>query len=218
MPRDWREQLGELSRTQKIVHLAMRMDSTDVSRLRGELVKIRRRAYEQELSIQAGRVGCAGSTGRLTTGPALSSLNEMSQEDAESIVNTYNYDLAIAIQAIRSETPSANRNTYASRLREWETNRNSWKLPQIAQYTENTARSRAQADFYKNNGIDGTAVLEPGTAKCPVCQGWINRGEIPLKEAMKAPGNFHPNCPHLWTVNPAQKVKRGECADLWVGE
>lgn len=215
--RDWQQQVDDFSNVMKLIHLAMRKDKQDAEKVRAELVKARRRAYEDELTIQAGRVGCAGQQGRLTKGPALNQLNEMSKTDAESIVNTYNYDLAMAIEAIKAETPSANRSLYVKRLTDWEESRNFWKIPQIAMYTENTARSQAQADFYRMNKLDGVATLEPKTAKEEICAGWIRRGEVPLKEALKNPGPFHPFCPHLWVIN-SERVPRQECPNLWMGE
>lgn len=217
MPRDWQAEITNLTNVQRLVHLAVRQDSVNVEQIRAELVKVRRRAYEQELSIQAARVGCAGRAGQLTVGPALTALNEQSKEDAKGIVNTYNAELVTAIQDIAAQLPSANRNVYVKRLEEWETKRNVWKSEQIARYSEGTARSMAQADFYRMNKLSGVAILEPGTAKEPICAGWINRGEVPLKEALKNPMPIHVNCVHLWTINP-ERVPKAECETLWVGE
>jgi hypothetical protein len=202
---------------QKLVHLMMRMVDSDRDTMRAELQKQRIRAYEDELTIQAGRVGCGGRRGRLVNGPALSDLNDMSITDAASIVNTYNYDLAAAILAIASDTPTANRNTYVKRLGAWEAKRREWKRGQIAQFTENSARSQAQQDFYRLNNIGGVAELQPESAECPVCQGWVQRGEVPLRVAENNPPPYHQNCPHSWACNP-DKVAKDECRDLWMGE
>lgn len=217
MPLDWGKALEPLSRVQKLVHLAMRYDSYDVDRIRTELLQTRRRAFEDELTIQAARAGCPGRSGMLTNGPILSELNEQCATDAASIANTYNYDLVGAIVTIRSETPTANRWVYAKRLREWEAKRAEWKVPQIALFTEMWARSRAQQAFYQYNGHLGVAFLEPKTAVCPVCLGLIARGEVPLSEAMSDPGPWHPNCPHYWRTIP-DRVHPDQCAILWMGE
>lgn len=216
--RDWQSLVDQMTRVQKLVHLAMRYDQVDQERIRGDLLRVRRLAYEDELNIQAANVGCPQRKARLQNGPILSALNGMSERDAKSIVNTYNYDLAIAIRYIAAEVPRANRYTYAARLREWDAKRSQWKTPQIAQFTELTARSLAQADFYKYNGsLMGIARLEPRSAKCPICQGWITRGSVPVRIAINNPAPYHPNCPHLWDITP-KRVAKSECPLLWMGE
>ena len=215
--RNWQGRVDDLPNVGKLVHLAMRMTGADVDRIKGELTKHRRRAYEDELTIQAGRVGCPGRRGRLTAGPSLSELSNQSQRDAESIVNTYNYDLSLAIEHIRAETPSANRHVYARRLSEWEQKRAAWKSAQISQYSEGTARALAQADFRRFNDITGYANLKPETAVCPVCQGWVKRGDVELQEAQNHPPPYHPNCPHLWVTFPNQ-VPKSECPVLLMGD
>lgn len=215
--RDWQSVVNGMSPVQKLVHLAMRMDSVDIDRTRTGLLKAMRRAYEDELTIQARRAGCDNRAGRLNNNDALTALNDAAGGDAESIVNTYNFDLAGAIVNIASETPSANRNTYVKRLMDWEDKRNTWKAGQIAGYTEGAARSMAQQDFFRFNNIGGTAELMPTEAVCPICQGWVNRGEVSLREAENNPPPYHANCPHLWETFPEQ-VPDDECADLWMGE
>lgn len=217
--RPWQTRVNDLeSRTTRLVHLAARMDVTDQSRLRESLLKAAVRAYADELTIQAARAGCPGRQGRLTTGAALTELNDKAKEDAASIVATYNYDLVSAIEHIKAQTPSANRNTYASRLAEWDLARNSWKSPQIAEYTEGYARSLAQRDFASMNNLGGVARLEPTTAKCEVCSGWIRRGDVPVREATANPPPYHPFCPHIFVTSYDPLVPKSECPLLWVGE
>lgn len=194
MPLNWQAAVDDLSDVGKLVHLVMRQDPYSISRVKNELLRDRRRYYEAELTDQARRVGCPGQVGRLTNSNILSELNLESARDATSIVNTYNADLASAIRYIRAETPTANRYVYAKRLGAWEQKRSSWKNNQIAQYTEGSARAKAQQDFHRNNGTFGVAVLLPKRAICPICIGWVNRGEVPLNIATNNPGPFHPNC------------------------
>jgi hypothetical protein len=196
----------------------MRWDQIDEDQKRVELLAQRRRAYEDELTIQVGRVGCPGRVGRLGNGAILSQINEVCAKDAASIVNTYNYDLAVAILQIGAETPTANRHVYVARLWDWQAARAEWKNKDITQYTEISARALAQQHFYQyNGGIMGYAVLEPGTAACPVCQGWIERGEIPLHEAQNHPPPYHVKCPHGWRTVP-DRIAAEECPLLWMGE
>lgn len=216
-PREPQDLIDQMSRVQIIVHLAMRWVTDDVERIRSELLRQRRTYYEAELTAQAARAGCLSRRGRLSEGLELTELNEMSQADAASITNTYNYDLARAILDIGAETPTANRWVYANRLQAWETERAAWKQAVIAQYTELTARSKAQSDFYKyNTNLIGVAILEPRVAVCPVCQGWIDRGEVPLEIATANPPPYHVQCVHAFSCDP-QRVAKRECLELWMG-
>jgi len=217
VPRDWQTLIGGMSDVQKLVHLAGRLDDFEVDRIKGELLREGRQAYEAELTRQAKKAGCPGRVGRLTGGPALVELNRLFEEHAKGIVNTYNYDLAGAIIAIRAETPTANRHVYARRVQDWETKRAAWKDAQIQQYTTGKARAMAQSDFFRLNNIGGVAVLKPGAAVCPVCQGWIDRGEISVREATNNPPPYHHNCPHRFTIIP-DRVPSDECRLLWMGE
>lgn len=217
MPRNWQAAVAELTDVQRLVHLASRYTIDDAERIRSELLRDRKRAYEDELTQQAARVGCPGRRGNLASGPSLSELNDMSKTDGESIVNSYNYDLAVAIANIGATVRTANRNTYAAKLRDWHNTREDWKAKQIGQYTENSARKIAQIDFYHfNQDAIGVATLQPTTASCPVCQGWIDRGEVPLRAAMNEPPPYHVNCPHRWHTQP-EKVAPDQCRLLWMG-
>jgi len=217
MARNWRIKVDDLSDVGRLVHLLFRQDDYDVDRVRGELLRDRRRYYEAELTMQAERIGCRGKVGRLSNGPILSELNDLSQRDATSIINTYNADLANAIAYIRAETPTANRYVYAKRLGEWEAKRASWKDAQIQQYTENSARTKAQQDFRQYNNAYGSAELLPKRAVCQVCQGWIDRGLVPLNIAMNHPPPYHVNCPHGWEIT-YERISPGECQELWMGQ
>lgn len=213
---DWQGRVDEFSNVMKLVHLAMRRDFVDEEQIRTELLEQGRRAYEDELTLQAKRMGC-DRVGQLLNGPILSELNETYTQHAASIANTYNYDLAAQVEVIRREVPTANRHVYAYRLRQWDEVRAAFKNEQIGQVTENYARSLAMQHFYQYNGSVGTAVLQPGSAVCPVCQGWIDRGEVPLPVAMGNPPPYHPSCPHYWETAPGQR-DTDACALLWMGE
>lgn len=217
MPRDVAQEVQSLSNIGRMVHLAARFDQVDEQRIQAELLTQRKRAYEDELSIQAERAGCGPRRARLGNNASLTALSEASKRDAASITNTYNYDLAVAIQAIRTEVPRANRFTYAKRLRDWEAARNRWKIPQIAQWTEASARTMAQRDFVAFNDARGEARLIPESAKEPICQGIIRRGWMPMATAMQFQVPVHINCPHIWQTR-YRRLNRSECNDLWMGQ
>jgi hypothetical protein len=217
MPLDWQAAVAQLSNIGKLVHLGMRRDPVDIEAMRASEVLKMRRIYEAELTDMAARVGCRGRRGRLANGPILSELNDQARTWAEGIANTYNYDLTSAINVIRTETPTANRFTYAKRLLAWHDERAKWKNAQISQHTEGWTRSKAQADFRLHNPMTGTAELQPKAAVCPICQGIVARGEIPLQEALRDPPPYHPNCPHQFMIH-ADKVPAATCDILWMGE
>lgn len=206
----------EFSDSMRLVHLAGRMDSVGSEDVRKELLQQRINAYEDELTLQAARVGCGARAGLLNDGVTLSRLHTASASDSESIANTYNYDLARAIKQIKLDVPRANRHTYAKRLGQWETTRREVKSKQITENTVGTARALAQSDFYTFNLVEGVAILEPGGAVCPICQGWINRGEVPIAEAKLNPPPYHINCPHFFVTMP-NRIAPGECDNLWMG-
>jgi hypothetical protein len=217
MPRNWQALVNEMSNVQRLVHLAARWDMVDEENWRGDILRRMRTAYDEELTIQAMRVGCAGRRGQLRNGPLLSALNDTAKGHAASIVNTYNYDLALFILNVGRQTPTANRFVYAKRYADWYTARSQWKDPQIGLMSMQVARTRAQQDFINQNGRMGSARLLPTTAVCPVCQGWINRGRVPLNVAMNNPGPFHQGCPHYWAIESG-RIPRDQCPDLWMGE
>jgi len=217
MALDWRARMEEFSPVMKLVHLAMRKDDVDEDETRTKLLKEGRRLFEDELTMQAARGGCPGRRGLLRNGPILTELNNVYTDHAKSITNTYNYDLAAQIAQIRQDVPTANRHVYAKRLRRWDEQRAELKTPVISQMTEAVARSLAQEAFYDHNGMSGYAELMPKTAVCPVCQGWINRGHVPLNVAMGHPPPYHIRCPHFWQTRPGQRTE-DECRLLWMGE
>ena len=222
MPKlDWRSIVADeaFSNVMRLVHLAARQDPYDEDAWRVDLLRARRRAYEDELTVQARNSGCLGRRGHLGNNEILTALNEDSKTDGVSIANTFNYYLANAIIRIRQETPRANRYTYAKRLREWEPGYWGWKRPQIDEWTDSTARTGAQQDFYRYNGAGmGSARLEPSTAVCPICKGWVARGTVELRVALTNPGPFHLNCfpPNAMVSLPdgtekqIDRIKQGE--------
>lgn len=216
---NWHTKVDKMRDVQKLSHLAARKDSFDVEHYRTGLVRMGRKEYQAELGNMAAQMGCPGRSGQLTSGPFLSELSDIYQTHAESIVNTYNYDLARQIENLYEQNHRGNRHYYAYHLRQWHTIRAQLKDPQIKMMTQGTATSLAQTHFYQMNGtMDAVAVLVPTVAVCPVCQGWIDRGEVPANEAINHPPPYHPNCPHKWNFKRADKLPPEHCELLWMGE
>lgn len=219
MPLNWQAliQSEGFTNVMRLVHLAVRMDSVNEDAYRAELVRTRRKAYEAAITEMAEEAGC-DRAGLLGEGPILTELNEASQRDASSIVNTYNYELGLAIIAIKEEVPKANRNTYVSRLRKWEQSRARWKDAQIAANTTLSARQKAQRDFININRVEGTVeLLGPDPAAEPVCQAALDMGRVPVEVANGIDMPAHLNCVHIWGSYKLDKLTGQECADLWLG-
>jgi hypothetical protein len=215
--RDWRAAIVDASPVMTLVHEAVRQDNFDTASIQAGLEQISRSFYNDELTLMAAAHGCDSRHGRLESGIIQSDIDADAATDATSIVNTYNYDLAVAIRHIRQEHPRANRYHYARYLTEWNEKRSSWKDKQIAMMTEGKARNRAQADFLqRNNLMDGNAHLLPIPAVCPICRGLVARGDVPIRVAYANPMPVHPNCPHLWHVD-GRELPEDRCATLWVG-
>jgi len=215
---DWRAAIDGFSRVMKLVHLAARYDMVDEGQIAAQLQVKGRIAYESELMIQAQRAGCPGRSAHLTNPAILAQLGEIYTAHAKSIVNTYNYDLATQIKVVRMAVPRANRFTYAKRIRDWDGARAQLKNPVISGVTDGVARSLAQEHFHAKNDTEGYAILKPIPAVCPVCQGWVARGKVPLDEALAHPPPYHPRCPHLWEIHTDKNRTPEECQLLWMGE
>lgn len=225
MPRNWQEvvQNEEFTPVQRLVHLAMRADAQQQSSIQASLLEVEKSSFETALTEMAKASGCTDRKGLLTDEGVLEQLNASSTEDSRSVVNTYNFDLATAIIGIRSMTPRANRFTYAKRLKEWDKNRSDWKSRQISMNSTLKARALAQAEFMSRNpDLDGFAILEgPNPAQEAICQGFLNRGRVPIQVALENPSPFHTGCPHTWRFvftrlgRKAQKDAR--CENMWLG-
>jgi len=217
--------ISQATFTQRLVYSVAKWRTAKISRLQSELLSVRTKAYNDELSIQAQHVGCPGRVGRLTNGNIVDTLTADSRRDAESVANTFNYFLAVEIVrtgetptgVVKRLLPVLRIPSYVRSIRSWAAGYWSFKTPQITQMAENSARAKAQQDFYQFNGQFGTAKLEPRTAVCPICQGWIDRGIVPLRVALNNPPPYHPGCPHYWDTRPA-KVAKEDCPLLWMGE
>lgn len=210
--------IRQMSTIQMFIYYIMRAHEVDVALAALEVLRNRIRVYEDEMTYQAVNVGCPGLQARLRNEVIHLEFREKAKEDAMSIANTYNYDVARAIVAIGVEMPTANRYVYASRLRKYLEVREAWKDPQVAQYTDNWAKAKAQHDFYVVNRLQlGYAVLVPVVAVCPICKAMIARGRVSLAVASNTRIPFHVNCPHVWNFYP-QRVLRDRCPYLWLGE
>lgn len=205
-----------LTNVGKLVHLAMRYDSVMVDRIAATLFDKMRQHYVDAVSSMARSVGCR-KTAHLSDSPELEQLRQNARAHAESIANTYNFDLTFAIETVRRESPRANRFTYSSRLATWEQTRAAWKDAQIALMTYQFATQLGKEHFMEHNaGIVNTegAILVPRRAAEANCQALIDAGVHPVDVIRQIPMPLHYNCVHQWRI---VKGDTPDCNQIWVG-
>jgi len=216
MSKAWQPLFDSTRPIVQLIHDQMRYDDTDRSRIQTDLIAIAIRAYESELIIQARRVGCTNTVARLTNPSILSTLENLAKFSADSIVNTYNYDLLVKLDSVLVNDPTISKTALVRELKSWDNSRKKAKIPVVQSSLEAEARSNAQIDFRRLNGPEGRAKLLPKKAVCPICQGWVNRGWVDAKVALTNPPPYHPNCPHVWEMD-YETFTESDCRQLWLG-
>lgn len=225
-PEDWKPVVSGMSKVQKVVHLAGRVDSVGQKEIADRLFKSARETYRQTIQDELNKAGCAGQKTIVPrAGRELSALRERANWAASSIANTYNLKLANEIIRIGNDTPSANRNTYAYRLFN---NSDSWdkrywaeKAQEVAEVESMTTINAGIADFYeRNKGLVevSEAFVVPFVAQCPICQEIVSHNPFRSVEAVYNQYNLpvHIGCPHSVDVH-TKKVSASQCKELWVG-
>ena len=219
--RRWQPLFNSMTRVQKLVHLAYRRDSTYIREMGDSLFHRLRDAYQETLRREAIAIGCPDpGPVWVNEGPGLSALRQRADWAAESVANTYNYDLAVEIHHIRQETPTANRNVYAFRLLQWETERARWKNPQISLTETFWAINYAKEEFHRFNVIDVSyAEIRPFNTVCPICAELVSANPYPSVAAIFVETLLpvHANCPHYAHAVVGTKPTTMECKDLWLG-
>lgn len=197
------------------VSLLYQMQSADRDKLYEQLVQARKRAWTEALAQQVVKNGCKGIPIRYPHREDLKWVEDISATDADNITATWNSEVERKIESLYADNPRANRNTYFSQLEAWNTQRNTWKLPQIALMTEMTTFAYATRRFEDMNYEGGLKYIFDGPA--PTCDRCINlfaAGIVDRAYAERHGTPIHNGCPHYWSVVSAPKLK---CEDLWLG-
>jgi len=197
------------------MRLAYMMQPEDEAALAAQIERQRSTAWVTALEEEARKVGVRARANAPRLGD-LQYLRGLSQQDAASIVNTYNRDLEKQIRALFTENRRGNRQFYISRLEAWYSKRAAWKDRQIALMNEKTARAYATQRFREMNLIGRATYRFEGPAPvCPDCADMFSMGEVEQQVVDTNPAPIHVNCPHSWAATKYQLgVSRG---DLWVG-
>lgn len=197
-----------------LVGVLYEMQPEEVSALAVHLLAQRERAWQIALAEKARQYGCE-RTPRAPRDGDLRELARMSREDAENIAATWNRDAARQLQKLHAADPNQTPDTYARQMALWAQQRATWKLPQIALQTEQTARAYAQERFRQENEVHDVPYVFTGPPPvCAECVGHFAAGVVRLSYVREHPAPVHIGCPHEWRELPDRALS---CAEMWLG-
>lgn len=204
-----------MSQLTRVIALLYRMHSDDIKVLANTLLEARKQAWRTALAEMARAHGC----NKVPNDPRredLAHLRELSQQDAQSIAETWNRDVKRQIERLFTQNPRGNRQYYFSSLEAWAAQRAVWKDAQIAMQTEQTTRQYAQSRFREMNDLVGRSryVLVGPVPVCRVCARHFARGLVDEQYIRRNPAPVHIACPHEWSAVNKPKLN---CAEVWVG-
>lgn len=204
------------TRLLRILKLLYHQDAQDAQALADTLLAQRKAAWEAAIRAEARQVGYAGPV------PAprhadLAALKRMSQDDARSIVRTWNRDVDRQLARLYASNPRGNRRYYAKRMEQWAAERDRWKARQIAGFTEFSTKGAAQRRFWAMNGLRGAQyVLDGPPPICDDCRSLYGRGAVEQAVVDAHPTPRHVGCAHSWRLLPWTTDPPRPDA-LWVG-
>lgn len=218
--RNWRAVVDQMTDVQKLAHLAGRWIEDDVDTWRKRIFASGRAVYEETIREEVKALGCM-DPGRviLQEGAEVKELSSRAQWAAESIVNTYNYDLAQQILQIAKDAPRANRHVYGSRIWTWHEARKPQKAQQVQMVEQAWAMNRAKEAFHQYNAILAQAEVFPYPTVCPVCAEYVAGNPYSSMDELYRRCELprHAGCPHHGRPLLDRKLTREECAGLWIG-
>lgn len=198
----------------RAISLLYKMQDADRDALYEQLLQARKRSWATALRMVAREHGCTG-TPNAPRREDLQRLKDMSLEDADSIVVTWNREVSAQIERIYADNPRSNRRTYFRRLEDWNTKRERWKLPQIALQTDVTTAAYARAQFYRNNGLRGGEYVADGPPPtCKICIRIFAAGVVNQRYVDKHPFPAHIFCPHHYRKLRPERIN---CGEAWLG-
>lgn len=180
-----------LSAVAKQVYTAFAQTEADVERLAETLDAYNLVIAEDEWQRLTGTSTLRKAQIRAITRAAITS--------AESIVATYNADLLRVLTELDGH--GLTRKQLIARVRTWERERDTWKLPQIAAQEQVSTRRAIFADYIRRFGREDQAVeWMPKDAAEDYCRAYVERGAMPATEAIEALDGTHIGCVHLLQV------------------
>lgn len=218
---EWQEVLGDFDSFQYQVFEAAQRTDDDTEILAARLFDIAIWIYAQTLITQAAIFGVYVSQVSLTNPELLALIEQQIWESASSIVNTYNYDLAHAIQNLAEIYIDLDAWVYAQQLfgpNGWWDERRKWKDSQIGVTETWRQINQAIGGFYQRNPALPIAYAEvvPYAAVCPDCDALVMGNPYPPERIVGLANMLplHINCPHYVRVVPSGRAQ----GPLWLGE
>lgn len=179
-----------------------------------QLFEQNKRIWVQAIQDEIDYCGCTGRA-RQASGADLEALRLMAENDARSIIATYNKDAQRKLEKLFAEAPNASKQFYIESMKAWATERALWKSLQIAMNTETQAREYARNQFRLHNYAATALYKFAGpTPVCKICVREFAAGHVTLAYIQAHAAPRHINCPHYWTLVRKPKV---DCSTLWLG-
>lgn len=195
--------------------LAFEFAVTDEDALTESIYQQRATAWRAALTEEARSSG-SGKQGVGPNGDNRDYLRQMSRQDAQSVRQTFNRDLASQINQLYDAQPDGRRDYYVQALTRWANERAQWKDRQIATMNRGSARTYAQQQFNMRNNVGHALYLYGGPSpRGPRCADHFAAGVVNQQYVDANPQPEHVNCPHYWQK---QQSRVGVPLDkLWVG-
>ena len=195
--------------------LAFEFAVTDEDALTESIYQQRAETWRSTLTEEA-RANGSPKVGIGPNGRDRDTLRQQSREDARSIRNTFNRDLASQINQLYDADPARSRESYVSELTRWADERAQWKDRQITNQNRSTARTYAQERFNSENQVGNALYLFSGPSpREPVCAGHFAAGLVDREYVERNPTPIHINCPHSWQIQTARPGVA--LSQIWVG-
>lgn len=189
--------------------------TTDQEQLTAQqLLQASKRVWVEAIQDEIDYCGC-NRVARQASGADLAHLEDMANNDAHSIIATYNRDVQRELTKIHEQYPDASKDFYISHMREWAAKRSEWKSVQIAANLEFNTREYARSRFREENYPE--AALYHFIGPIPVCKICVNEfaaGYVDLEYVKEHACPRHIGCPHQWQIARKPKI---DCSNLWLG-
>ncbi len=198
----------------RAIALLYKFQDSEIEEYAQRLITAKTRAYKEAIAEELRRTGCSKAV-RDPAGAELRHIRAAARTEAAGIVKTWNRDVERQLERIYRETPTANRNTYISRMEAWAARRDVQKSLSIALNTTQEARGYAAVRFATRNKIETKWMFVGPPPVCQICARLFAKGLVTLAFVKRNPVPVHPGCPHSWRQQTTTQAF--DCDALWAG-
>lgn len=206
--------LAGTSKLEKALVNAYQVRGRQVDRLQGQILAQMERFYQQGVNIELQNLGCQGNA-RRPGGSEMRYLTLLATRDANSIANTWNRDLSSQVRQLVAVNPGEPRDFYIREIEAWAAQRDSWKVPQIANMTQRTAQNYGRERFLAENELEPQFIFDGPPPAEEVCATHFAAGAVDFEYVKRNPVPVHINCPHTWQSLAVPQPP--PCRELWRG-